>query len=93
MRSTTKIGAKISPSLFGFFFFGVYLFFLVLHVVPVICIKPNLLEAEDFVLCFVAFHLRASVRRGFLWSGFGMSIKSTTIIPPMSRSLSCLQFL
>ena len=92
MRSTKKIGAKISPSLFGFFFFGVFVF-LVLHVVWWF-VSNQIYSAVGFcaLLCRVSF-LRASVRRSFLWSGFGMSIKSTTIIPPYLAVWVVLQFL
>ena len=89
--SIIKIGASISPlSLLGSSSL-VSIFTSGLTLCLVIWTNPNLLGGN--ILCFALSSLISSFKKSyntFLFSGFDKSIKSTTIIPPISRRRNCL---
>ena len=87
--STRTIGASISPSLLGFSSFVLMLSSWRTRW-RVICIKPNLLGGN--ILCLArssAISLRRWSNRIRRFSLLPISIKSTTIIPPISRNRNC----
>ena len=88
--SIITIGASIFPLLLGLFSF-VVIFISGLTLCLVICINPILLIGR--ILCFALSDSISDLKWSnnfFLFSTLIISIKSKTIIPPISLSLNCL---